>query len=368
MASNLYETLGLSRNATPDQIRKAYRRKALETHPDRLPQGASPAQKSASEEMFRKVNNAYEVLSDSENRKAYDQHGVWPPPTAQESYNQGNWQRPTTFQDPFYQDPFSRHPFFGGAHQGDPFGFFGPSRHAHSHDFTDPFVLFNRIFGDLHQAFSRDPFGDPFGRRDDGLFGRGFMSPMSMSHMTSSPFGFLTGGNVDMYNSSSRSGPTGGPNGSTWVSQSYTSATINGVTHTKAVRRDSQGNEYITYSYSDGTERRLINGVEQPSHSNSPPSNHNNRAITAAPPPPPSQDPPPPYDAHFVPAPARRNHSSRGHNARFRDYNPTYDPYRKQPQAPNASIYADPNSALHYQKHKSRGVGDEARGGSAKKN
>lgn len=363
MASNLYETLGLSRDATPDQIRKAYRRKALETHPDRLPQGASPEQKSASEEMFRKVNNAYEVLSNPDNRKAYDQHGVWPPPTAQQSYTQGNWQRPTRepFQDPFFQDPFFQHPLFGRTHPADPF--FPSSRHPHFHDFTDPFVLFNRIFGDLQQAFSRDPFGDPFGHRDDGFFGRGFMSPMSI---TGSPFGFLTGGNANVYSSSSRGGFSGGPNGSRWVSESYTTSTVNGVTHTKAVRRDSQGNEHVTYSFPDGTERRLINGVEQPSNSNPPPSHHNNRAIAA---PPPSQDPPP-YDTVVPPPAARSTRSSRSIHSRSRDYagqpqapNPTYS---MQPQAPYASQYVDPNPSEH-RKNKSYGGAEEARGGSARK-
>lgn len=60
-----------------------------------------------------------------------------------------------------------------------------------------------------------------------------------MSPITSSPFGFLTGGNVNVYSSSSRGAPAGGSNGSRWVSESYTTSTVNGVTHTKAVRRDS---------------------------------------------------------------------------------------------------------------------------------
>ncbi|KAG0709182.1 hypothetical protein DFH29DRAFT_218291 [Suillus ampliporus] len=362
MTTNLYETLGLNRDATQDQIRKAYRRKALETHPDRLPQGASPADKSLSEEMFRNVNNAYEILSDPETRRAYDQYGVWPPPTVQESYAQGNWRGPTRdpFQDPFYQDPFSRHPFFGRSQQGDPFGFFAAPRHPHFHGFTDPFVLFNQIFGDLHRAFSRDPFG----HRDGG---QGFMSPTSMHHMTSSPFEFLTGGNVNMYSSSSRGSNAGGPNGSRWVSESYTTSTVNGVTHTKVVRRDSQGNEHVTYSYPDGTERRLINGVEQPSHSNPLPSRHNNRAIA------PPADDPPPYDAHSAPPPAvGSTHSSRGHHSKSQDYArqhqypyPTHDYYSKQPQAPYNSQYADPNSSGHHQKYSGRGDEDEGQGGSA---
>ena len=50
-------------------VRKAYRRKALETHPDRLPQNVTTAEKSAAEEQFRLVNNAYEVLNNAENRQ-----------------------------------------------------------------------------------------------------------------------------------------------------------------------------------------------------------------------------------------------------------------------------------------------------------
>ena len=50
-------------------MRKAYRRLALQTHPDRLPQNVSTADKKAAEEQFRLVNNAYEVLNNEENRK-----------------------------------------------------------------------------------------------------------------------------------------------------------------------------------------------------------------------------------------------------------------------------------------------------------
>ncbi|KAH9935058.1 hypothetical protein B0H21DRAFT_759332 [Amylocystis lapponica] len=68
MATDLYEVLGLDRNASPEDIRKAYKRKALQTHPDRLPPNITPAEKAYSEEAFRKVNNAYEVLNDVQNR------------------------------------------------------------------------------------------------------------------------------------------------------------------------------------------------------------------------------------------------------------------------------------------------------------
>jgi DnaJ-class molecular chaperone len=64
-----YEVLGVSRNATDDQIRQAYRKLARKHHPD-----VNPGDKSA-EDKFKEINEAYEVLSDSEKRKRYDQLG-----------------------------------------------------------------------------------------------------------------------------------------------------------------------------------------------------------------------------------------------------------------------------------------------------
>jgi DnaJ family protein B protein 6 len=57
-----------------------------------------------------------------------------------------------------------------------------------------------------------------------------------MIRMGSSPFGFPTGGNVNSYSPSSR----GGPSGSKWISESYSTSTVNGVTYTKVARRDSE--------------------------------------------------------------------------------------------------------------------------------
>lgn len=64
-----YGILGVSRNATQDQIRKAFRKLAAKYHPDR-----NPGDKQA-EEMFKKINEAHEVLSDPEKRKLYDRYG-----------------------------------------------------------------------------------------------------------------------------------------------------------------------------------------------------------------------------------------------------------------------------------------------------
>jgi molecular chaperone DnaJ len=64
-----YEVLGVDRNAATDQIKKAYRKLALQYHPDRNPGDAS------AEEKFKEATEAYEVLRDAEKRGLYDQYG-----------------------------------------------------------------------------------------------------------------------------------------------------------------------------------------------------------------------------------------------------------------------------------------------------
>lgn len=67
--SDYYELLGVSRSATDDEIKKAYRKLAMKYHPDKN-QGDTVA-----EEKFKEISEAYEVLSDAQKRQRYDQFG-----------------------------------------------------------------------------------------------------------------------------------------------------------------------------------------------------------------------------------------------------------------------------------------------------
>lgn len=69
MKQDYYEILGVDKNATTAEIKKAYRKKAIEFHPDKNP-GDSKA-----EEMFKKAAEAYEILSDQDKRAKYDRFG-----------------------------------------------------------------------------------------------------------------------------------------------------------------------------------------------------------------------------------------------------------------------------------------------------
>jgi len=66
---NLYETLGLEKNATQEEIKKAYRKLAMQHHPDR--NGGD----TTSEKKFKEINEAYSTLSDENKRKQYDMFG-----------------------------------------------------------------------------------------------------------------------------------------------------------------------------------------------------------------------------------------------------------------------------------------------------
>ncbi len=101
-----YETLGIGRNASADEIKKAYRKLAVKYHPDKNP-GDTEA-----EEKFKEISHVYEILSSTEKRQQYDTYG-------EAAFQNGGGGGAGGFHDPF--DIFSE-VFSGGGGFGDIFG------------------------------------------------------------------------------------------------------------------------------------------------------------------------------------------------------------------------------------------------------
>ena len=108
--NDYYQILGVSKNATTDEIKKAYRNLAFKYHPDR-----NPGDKAA-EEKFKQISAAYEVLGDEAKRRNYDLGGY-----SESAYSNANsnaqYQRQYqyTYQNPFGDENFWQ--WFGGANR-----------------------------------------------------------------------------------------------------------------------------------------------------------------------------------------------------------------------------------------------------------
>src|SRR3989344_4633427 len=136
MAKDYYETLGVIKSASASDIKKAYRKLALEYHPDRN-------KSKEAHEKFKEVTKAYEVLSDPKKKQMYDQFG-------HAAFEQG-----AGGQGPFRGGgPFGG---FGGQNTGQ----YGPFTYTYSSSggdfdfggFSDPFEIFEQFFG------GASPFG-----------------------------------------------------------------------------------------------------------------------------------------------------------------------------------------------------------------
>lgn len=134
-----YKVLGVEKNATPEDIKKAYRKLAMKWHPDK-----NPNNKEEAEHKFKDIGEAYSVLSDEKKRKTYDQFGTTKPQNAEFSGNFGDFQQNAftanqaeqIFQQFFFNFGDDKKSGFGGPSFasfggfGDDFGF-GSMGHGH---------------------------------------------------------------------------------------------------------------------------------------------------------------------------------------------------------------------------------------------
>lgn len=117
-----YDVLGVSKNASADELKKAYRKQALQWHPDRN-------KSTEASEKFKEVNEAYEVLGNPQKKQTYDQFG-------HAAFDQGGGSAGGPFGGG--QGPFTYTYTSQGGGQGSPFEGF---------DFSDPFDIFEQFFG-----------------------------------------------------------------------------------------------------------------------------------------------------------------------------------------------------------------------------
>lgn len=250
LSENYYEALGVSRDASQEEIKKAYRKLALKWHPDK-----NLNNREAAEMNFKRLSEAYEVLSDSNKRTIYDKYGK------DGLINGGG--------GGCNMDEGSGFPpgagFFGG-----PFNMFGGGGSTFGFSFRDPNEVFREFFGS-------DPFNDYFadmtGGTSNAQHSRNSQSGSNVqggssggNSMFMNPFGILGnlegfGGMVGVMGSSSASFgvSSGGPN----VKRISTSVKTVGGKKIETKKVFENGVETVTVIENGKVKSKTVNGQAQ---------------------------------------------------------------------------------------------------------
>jgi len=141
--SDYYEVLGVSKNASAQEVKSAYRKQALNWHPDR-----HKDDKEEAEKRFKEINEAYQILSDTQKRSAYDQFGHQAFAPGGGFRGAGGFPGAGPFSQGGRYGPFSYTYTTTQGNGDNPFVGF---------DFGDPFEIFEQFFGGgnpFHQARS----------------------------------------------------------------------------------------------------------------------------------------------------------------------------------------------------------------------
>ncbi|KAM4643869.1 dnaJ homolog subfamily B member 1 isoform 2-T2 [Amazona ochrocephala] len=145
MGKDYYRTLGLSRGASSDDVRRAYRRQALRFHPDKN-------KEPGAEERFKEVAEAYDVLSDPKKREIFDKYGEEGLKGGTPSSGPGGVPNGPTFTYTFRGDPHAMFAeFFDGRN---PFDTFFVQRNGDDED-EEPFTTFHVGFPRAREAAAR---------------------------------------------------------------------------------------------------------------------------------------------------------------------------------------------------------------------
>ncbi|EEB17454.1 conserved hypothetical protein [Pediculus humanus corporis] len=231
-----YLVLEISKNATNNDIKKAYRKLALKWHPDKNPDNQDEANRK-----FKEISEAYEVLSDAKKRRIYDEYGV----EGLSSNGRGSSRREHDFMDPF------------GGFEG------------FSFTFRDPEEVFREVFegSSIHDLlfvkFFQTGFHGNRGRSGHRSGSRNSYPDQSISNFSPFSFGFnldqFTNGGFTSFRSFSPSVRRNNPNvRSTSISTRF----IDGkkITTKKIIEN---GQETIMTYENDVLTSKSINGVQQ---------------------------------------------------------------------------------------------------------